>query len=296
MAQYTQSKGKVNANMNNSDSEEKGIVDMASYKQAEENHQASAFNQVMSQMNIAGRSAFDKHYEQLWEEASEGKKSLSIIACEIDFFEEYIDNYGQQGTCFMLLVIALALKNICETKGYFLAHYKKAEFTILLKDGNDEQADEVAECLRQAVAASRTEHKHSQIDEIVTLSIGISSIYPKSMQVLMQETKEALLRAKKAGRNQAAGNISDKIENPIIEPEAVLMPEEKSKKTKRNKMFTLETDGLFSPEGDEAYILDTDETLTFEADDFLTFDVDEEPISKRKQTFNFDPDELFRTQ
>lgn len=213
MAQYKQTENKTNSEPGSRD-----VVDMAKYKQHEETVSAgtSAFEQVMSQMNIADRCAFENQFAQLWQEASDDKELLSVLICEIDFFKEYHDNYGQQGASFMLLVVGLALKNICEQHDCFLAHYQKEEFAILIKAGDEQQVLEVAENLRQAVEASRTEHKFSKVSDIVTLSIGISSIYPTSMRVLMREADSALLDAKASGRNQVCGNFPQKIENSFV--------------------------------------------------------------------------------
>jgi len=202
----------------------KDIVDIAKYKQAED-AEKSAFDQVMSQMNIVDRSAFDKKYTQLWQEASNENALLSVFLCEIDFFKAYNDNYGQQGASFMLLVVGLALKNICEKYGCFLAHYQKEEFGILLKGADETKVLEIAEGLRQAVAASRTEHKFSSVSSIVTLSIGVSSLYPTSMKVMMRKVDGALQQAKISGRNQICGDFPYKTENSASE--ATVATEEK---------------------------------------------------------------------
>lgn len=185
------------------------VVDIANYKNPEEkvSSESSAFEQVMSQMNIADRHAFDAQYDKYWQQASDEGELLSVLICEIDCFKAYNEHYGHQGSAFMLLVIGLALKNTCEKFDCYLARYRGDEFAILVKGGNVEGAHEIAESLRVAVQDSRTEHKHSQVSDVVTLSIGISSVYPTSMKVLMQKSESALYTAKKSGRNQVCGNI-----------------------------------------------------------------------------------------
>ena len=209
------------------------VVDIANYKNAEEkvSSESSAFEQVMSQMNIADRYAFDVQYDKYWQQASEEGELLSVLICEIDFFKAYNDNYGHQGSAFMLLVIGLALKNTCEKFGCYLARYRGDEFAILVKGGDVEAAQEIAESLRLAVEKSRTEHKHSQVSDIVTLSIGISSVYPTSMKVLMQKSAMALHSAKKSGRNQVCASVEMKNEqnglaSTALELEEVNEPEQ----------------------------------------------------------------------
>lgn len=239
MAQYKHTEDKSSSDpfdfeLDNLATGSKAVVDMAKYKQPEEavSAETSAFEQVMSQMNIADRGAFDNKFSQLWQEASDDNELLSIFMCEIDFFKAYNDNYGHQGASFMLLVVGLALKNMCEKYGCFLARYKNEEFAILLKGGDQQRALEVAESLRKAVEASRTEHKYSSVSKIVTLSIGVSSIHPTSMKMLMRVADSALHDAKISGRNQVCGNFtlnssdnsSDKsaITSPVTEQNIVI--------------------------------------------------------------------------
>lgn len=210
MAQNKQKEEKINLDTAASEQAAQDVVDIAKYKQQEEkgaSPESSAFQQVMSQMSIADRSAFDKKYAQMWKEASDDNELLSVLICEIDLFKEYHENYGQQGASFMLLVVGLALKNICDKYNCFLAHYQKEEFAILFKGGDEKQALQVAEDLRRAVEESRTEHKFSSVSRVVTLSIGVSSIYPNSMQVLMRKADGALHEAKISGRNQVYGDF-----------------------------------------------------------------------------------------
>jgi len=184
-----------------------GVVHLNKHQEEKQTSESSAFEQVMMQMNIADRTSFDKKYMEMWNEASENDEMLSLMICEIDFFKAYNDNYGHQGASFMLLVIALALKTTCEEYDCFLGRYKGDEFGILLKGGDEHSANEVAEKLRAAVEKSRTEHKFSDVSDIVTLSVGLSSFYPTSAKVVMNQASSALVDAKSSGRNKVVGHI-----------------------------------------------------------------------------------------
>lgn len=166
--------------------------------------ESSAFAQVMTQMNIADINAFDVHYEKLWQEASENKEILSVLICEIDYFNAYNTHYGHQAAAFMLLVVALELKKKCEEFGFFLARYKADKFVILIKGSELKKVEEVAESLRHNVEKSKTEHKFSKVSNVVTLSIGTSNIYPTSMKMLMQEADNALCVAQISGNKHAS--------------------------------------------------------------------------------------------
>ncbi|GLS90477.1 hypothetical protein GCM10007916_15440 [Psychromonas marina] len=219
MSKYIQTEDKADSDAFTFDldgEEGKAVVDIAEYRHSEQ-AESSGFEKVMSQMNIADRSAFDKKYEQLWLDASMDGSSLSVLLCEIDAFKSYIDNYGQQGASFMLLVVGLALKNICDKHGCFLAHYQKEEFGILLKGKDEEAALNIAEALRSAVEASQTEHKFSNISRVVTLSIGVSSIYPNSMSMLIEKANNTLHQARLSGRNQVSVDLPPQHESASSE-------------------------------------------------------------------------------
>jgi diguanylate cyclase (GGDEF)-like protein len=217
MARYKTTEGqresdKLGFEIKNLGGESKDVVDLAKYKQPEEsvNAETSAFEQVLLHLNISDRGAFDSKFTQLWQEASDDNELLSVLICEIDFFKAYNDNYGHQGASFMLLVVGLALKNICEKYDCFLAHYKNQEFAILMKGGDQQKVIEVSESLRKAVKASRTEHKYSNVSKVVTLSIGISTTYPTSPKKFMQEGDSALCEAQTSGRDKACAHFSHK--------------------------------------------------------------------------------------
>ncbi|TEW56114.1 GGDEF domain-containing protein [Psychromonas sp. RZ22] len=212
MAQLNQS-DEIDKNDTTQEQDGKGVVHLSKHQEEKQSSESSAFEQVMQQMNIADRKSFDKKYTQLWNEASDENELLTLMICEIDFFKAYVDNYGHQGASFMLLVIALALKTTCEEHDCYLGRYRGDEFGILIKGGDIETANEIAEKLRFAVEKSRTEHKFSSVSNIVTLSIGVSSFYPTSMQVVMKQASRALTNAKLAGRNQVSGHLDTTLES-----------------------------------------------------------------------------------
>tara|TARA_R110001583_G_scaffold9433_4_gene44773 strand:- start:19553 stop:20791 length:1239 start_codon:yes stop_codon:yes gene_type:complete len=220
-----------------------GVVNIAKYKNTEQktNSENSAFAQVMSQMNIADRAAFDVQYDKYWNQASDNAQLLSVLICEIDYFDNYKEHYGQQGSAFMLLVIGLALKNTCEKFGCYLAHYRGDEFAILIKGGTVEAATEIAELLRLAVEESRTEHKHSKVSDVVTLSIGLSSVFPTSMKMLMQNSVAELTSAKNSGRNQVSGHVDTKnIDSGLVKQETDVITKESVEKQISNESLLKE--------------------------------------------------------
>jgi diguanylate cyclase (GGDEF)-like protein len=217
MAQYNQTENNINSNgfevdLDNQSKSDLSVLDMARYKNAENavKIDTSAFHEVMLQMNIADKNTFDNQFFQLWNEASEQSECLFVFICEIDSFNVYYKKYGHQSASFMLIVVGLALKKICEENDCFLAHYKNEGFRILMKGGSERHAAEIGETLRKAVENTQTEHKYSDVSKVITLSIGISSVYPTSMNCLIKKADFAINKAKSAGYNKVCVNFEQR--------------------------------------------------------------------------------------
>lgn len=206
------------------------------------------FSQVMAQINIADNHAFERQLSKSWQEAGKEGELLSLLVCELDCFKQYHENYGLQGASFALLVVALALKNICDQFGCFLGRYKQEGFAIIIKGGNENSILEIANQLQQAVEASRTEHKYSTVSNVVTVSIGISAMHPSAMCVAVNNATHALCNATAMGGNKVSNDISQKLYTTIPKKDPLLNIEKQE--TKR-EVFVFNND-LFAPEEEEA--------------------------------------------
>ena len=196
------------------ESHSKGIVimarDITSRKLTEEklSSDASDFEQKMLHdqlTNIANRRAFDVHFEKLWHEAQNEREMLSIVMCDIDFFKPYNDNYGHPMGDEALKVIALALDVAAKEMGCFAARYGGEEFVVIIKGGNATKVFRAVEKLHDAINQTKVEHLYSDVGRFVTMSMGLSSIFPSdlnSMKILVAEADAALYDAKMSGRDQ----------------------------------------------------------------------------------------------
>lgn len=191
-----------------------GIVivarDITQRKQTEEKlvSEVSDFEDKMLRdqlTGIANRRAFDLQFNKLWQEALEEHELLSVIMCDIDFFKPYNDNYGHQKGDQVLAEVGEILHNVCEELGCFVARYGGEEFVILHKGGNATSALKLGERIRSAIIDARIEHLYSSVSRIVTVSMGLSSLFPSnlnSIKILLAEADGALYLAKETGRDQ----------------------------------------------------------------------------------------------
>lgn len=132
------------------------------------------------------------------------KNVFSFIMADVDFFKRYNDTYGHLGGDVVLRKLALILT--AEIRQVDLvARYGGEEFGIILRGTGKEEAIEVAERIREAIAISNCGKTQ------ITLSMGIAT-FPQdasSPGELVSKADQALYKAKRAGRNRVCNWIED---------------------------------------------------------------------------------------
>jgi diguanylate cyclase (GGDEF)-like protein len=86
-----------------------------------------------------------------------------------------------------------------------VARYGGEEFVVILPNTDLNGAIMIAEEIQSAVKKLNIIHQNSDISDIVTISIGVSSLIPTLVlepTVLVQQADVALYRAKQQGRNR----------------------------------------------------------------------------------------------
>jgi diguanylate cyclase (GGDEF)-like protein len=87
-----------------------------------------------------------------------------------------------------------------------VARYGGEEFLVLLPGVSEQEANEVAERVRQSVEAAAFLNPASRVSRYVTLSIGVAVRGPSDEEVsseqLQRNADAALYLAKQAGRNR----------------------------------------------------------------------------------------------
>ncbi len=137
-------------------------------------------------------------------------RPLSLMMADLDLLRDINNNYGH-------LAGDAVLKGIADVFRQQLRHYDiparfgGEEFSILLPETPPEQAMEIAERIRAAVAASRFEVETSSEPIRATISIGIAG-YPmdgNGANELIHQADLAVYRAKLQGRNRVLGVSSE---------------------------------------------------------------------------------------
>jgi diguanylate cyclase (GGDEF)-like protein len=154
--------------------------------------------------NIPNRRKFDSIIKEEWNNANKTKIPLSIIIFDIDSFKQYNDNYGHTEGDSCLIKVSNELSTSL-VNNYFAARYGGDEFVIVLPNTNLEDAALFGENFRMNIENLSLPHKFSKIKDILTVTLGVSSIIPKNEITIIEfirQADDALYEAKNKGRNQ----------------------------------------------------------------------------------------------
>lgn len=153
---------------------------------------------------LANRRYFD---ETLLTEISKMDRTslpLTLILCDIDYFKNYNDTYGHPAGDACLQKIAMEIQSSFVRSGDLVARYGGEEFAIILLNVNRETALLLAERMRKQVQDLNLEHKNSKVSNVVTISVGVTTLVPErqtSSSRVIEEADKALYLAKEKGRN-----------------------------------------------------------------------------------------------
>lgn len=127
------------------------------------------------------------------------------VMCDIDFFRQYNDVYGQSAGDEVLRHVAEALSRSC--RGEDQVFSRKGEGFVMVVPGDSlERAKACAERHRAAVEQLQIVHEGSPFG-VVTISMGLATIVSGgrgATEEALEEADAALVRAKRLGRNQVA--------------------------------------------------------------------------------------------
>lgn len=125
--------------------------------------------------------------------------SLSLLMIDVDFLKHVNDVYGHPAGDQVLKSIAETLRRLVRRID-LAARCGGEEFAVLLPETAAERGRDVAERLRQSIAAL----EHAGVGEAITVSIGVAA-YPEdagSASELVHAADQALYASKNSGRNR----------------------------------------------------------------------------------------------
>ncbi len=158
---------------------------------------------IDSLTGLYNRRYFEEYLQQEWKRAMRERTTLSIMMLDIDHFKYFNDHYGHLIGDDCLRNIGGSLLKSAQRSTDIVARYGGEEFIMILP--NTGEPLPIAEKCRAAVEGLAIPHRHSPPPQIVTISIGVSSMIPKSgmdPSELIHKADMALYKAKQLGRNR----------------------------------------------------------------------------------------------
>ncbi|WP_245621602.1 GGDEF domain-containing protein [Enterovibrio calviensis] len=136
-------------------------------------------------------------YEALEERiTSRADRSCTVLCLDIDHFKHVNDTYGHDMGD-RLLVLAADIMRESASGSDVIVRWGGEEFVIFCPKRNLAQASFLAEKIRWAFEAATWPH-----GELLSCSIGVSSMRQASIAAMIADADDALYRAKNGGRNR----------------------------------------------------------------------------------------------
>lgn len=171
----------------------------------EANQKLQRFAYLDGLTHVANRRRFDQFLQHEWRRLMREHAPLAVIMADIDHFKAYNDLYGHQAGDECLRRVAGILRSAIQRPADMVARYGGEEFVIVLPNTDLVGAEIVAEKMRVLIRQQGISHEGSEVDTIVTLSLGVASMRPhplKSSDELVEAADRALYQAKEAGRDR----------------------------------------------------------------------------------------------
>lgn len=169
---------------------------------------AIMFNKIKTRANRDGltrvynRRSFDERLVEEFKRHQRLSTDLSLLMVDLDHFKKVNDTYGHMAGDMVLEKVARTFEKTFRSTD-FIARYGGEEFVILLPHTKEEQAQMLAERVRDKIESCTMTYQDKSFN--ITASIGVSSVRPGSLEKdteVVRKADEALYDAKMQGRNR----------------------------------------------------------------------------------------------
>jgi len=145
---------------------------------------------------------FQERLHQEIERARRYRRALALIMADLDHFKSYNDTYGHPRGDEVLIEVARALRQASRTTD-IPARYGGEEFALILPETSRQDAQRVAERVRQCVEGLGFEWEVEGQHPRLTISLGVAALRPAwDRERLLEAADAALYEAKRKGRNR----------------------------------------------------------------------------------------------
>lgn len=153
---------------------------------------------------LCNRGCLNRHLENVFEEAVQKQKVLSILFFDIDFFKQMNDYYGHKKGDDCIVALADSLRECMYDD--FVARYGGDEFVAVMFDRSRDYVEEKVNALLQRIRDKAIPHEVSTVSDVMTVTVGIVHDVPKKQQRVWEflaAADIALYQQKKEHRGRA---------------------------------------------------------------------------------------------
>lgn len=157
--------------------------------------------------NIYNKRYFLERFHEELSHAKRTQKPIALLMIDIDHFKAVNDTHGHLAGDMVLHQVAQRLQHEVRTED-LLARYGGEEMAVLLRGADEPSALQLAERMRQTMAATPIPYEKNQIP--VTISIGVAALGPtaayNTVEEFIRAADECLYVSKSSGRNRVTGS------------------------------------------------------------------------------------------
>jgi len=184
----------------------------------EEQNKAFELEKLASTDPLTGllnRRSFFELAENMFLQARNTDRPLSVLLIDIDLFKSVNDNFGHNTGDMLLVALSNRLRSIFR-KSDVICRYGGEEFVILVQGATALQAGQFSERTRQSLEQVELIDTNRQIQ--ITISVGVSELAydDLTIETVIHRADQALYAAKKFGRNAVALNRESVPGDPTI--------------------------------------------------------------------------------
>ena len=154
---------------------------------------------------VGNRRAFEQSLDAEVRAASRTHKPVGLLMLDVDHFKLFNDRYGRPAGDRCLRSVADAVRRVCRRPRDVIARYGGEELVAILPETDLSGAVRVANDILEVLHEMRIPHERSSAEDIVTLSIGVSSLAEEATDTaadLLHRADAAMYAAKSGGRNR----------------------------------------------------------------------------------------------